>query len=148
MDDLYGKHELVEVGPRSFSCFKWQGDGEKSWLMFPIHKSNEQWKNTGCLRYLGYEILPSYVGIAVNHYKHRIPIKQPGFHGFRKAVLFFFVAQMSLKSPCGYDAPSAVKHDHPTTYTAKVELCRNDLPCKFSQGLLWFFCSSRFTSQV
>ena len=29
----------------------------------------EQWKNPGCLGYIGDEILPSYIGIVINHYK-------------------------------------------------------------------------------
>ena len=31
------------------------------------HMSNE--KNPGCLVYIGDDILPSYVGITINHYK-------------------------------------------------------------------------------
>ena len=31
------------------------------------HMSNE--KNPGCLGYLGDDILPSYIGIIINHYK-------------------------------------------------------------------------------
>ena len=38
----------------------------------------EQWKKPGCLGYIGDEILPSYIGIIINHY-FRIPINQPGW---------------------------------------------------------------------
>ena len=50
-------------------------------------------KKPGCLEI----ILPSSVGIIINHYKDilRIPIKQPGFNG-SKARIFFFVAQLNF----------------------------------------------------
>ena len=34
----------------------------------------------GCLGYLRDEILPSYIGVIINH-EIRIPINQPGFNG-------------------------------------------------------------------
>ena len=37
-------------------------------------------KNLGCSGYIRDEILPSHVGIIINHY-FRIPIKQPVLHG-------------------------------------------------------------------
>ena len=40
----------------------------------------------GCL---GDEILPSYVGIIINH-ELKIPINQPGFHGTYPAGIFCF----------------------------------------------------------
>ena len=40
------------------------------------HVSNEK-RAPGCLGYIGDEILPSYIGIIINH-EIRIPINQPG----------------------------------------------------------------------
>ncbi len=53
------------------------------------HVSNE--KNTGRFGYIGDEILPSYIGIIVNH-EIRIPIKQPilwKVRGFFSWLIFF-----------------------------------------------------------
>ncbi len=41
---------------------------EISWGAGKAHMINE--KDPGCLGYLGDEILPSYVGITINHYKY------------------------------------------------------------------------------
>ena len=38
----------------------------------------KQWKNPGWLGYIGGEILPSFIGIAINHYKDPV-LKQPVF---------------------------------------------------------------------
>ena len=66
-------------------------------LMCCFYFGIEQWKKDtrfGCLGYRGDEILPSYVGIIVNHYKDPV-IKQPGFHSSSiRPLFFFFVAQL------------------------------------------------------
>ena len=38
-------------------------------------------KSPGCLRYIGDEILPNYIGIIISNHDIRIPISQPGFNG-------------------------------------------------------------------
>ena len=50
----------------------------------PIHLSNE--KKTGCLGCIGYEILPSFMGIIINHYKD--PYKPTRIQW--KVIRFFF----------------------------------------------------------
>ena len=56
---------------------------------FFLELSNKKKGPPGCLGYTGDEILPSYVGIKVNHYKDPV-IKQPGFRGSSLRPWFFF----------------------------------------------------------
>ena len=54
-------------GKKSLRCNGAPRCGEIWRQMFRIQLSNE--KNPGCLGYIGDEILPSYIGIIINHYK-------------------------------------------------------------------------------
>ena len=51
-------------------------------------------KHPGCLGYVGDDILPSYIGIMINHYNH--PHYQTRIQC--KAMEFFFMAQVEVIS--------------------------------------------------
>ena len=73
----YNNHEYIEYPLVVTWCLEIQLSHEK----YP-----------GCLGYIGDEILPSYIGITINHY-FRIPINQPVYW---KVVTVFFVAQLAI----------------------------------------------------
>ena len=92
-----GEYRIPFWGETKINCdfeqlqaWKKRQDDQRSKPFEVTLMSNEE-RPAGCFGYIGYEILPSYVGIflVLNHYNKDLVIKQPLFHGKYPAISFF-----------------------------------------------------------